>query len=354
MDRSAWSFLLFVSIVFGISYRPSEGQQQQVDEPKLRTQVKAHAHAAHGLAFSPDSKLLASASGDKTVKLWDVAAGQVIATLGGHAGSVWAVTFSPDGKTLVAGSGLLNAKGDQYVSGEVKIWNVAQRRATAILGGHRKMVNSLDFSPDGKLLASASDDGTVKTWRVVGDELSYLRDVYDAATVPPARPFGFPTPVSSAVFSPDGKMLAWPDSNQDVVLWEVAAGQQRTSLKGHKPHVRSLIFSPDGKTLVSCADDCIKVWDVLAGKERSTLPGNGRIIYAVALSPDERYLISGGHDGVVRQWDLATDNKKTILEDENNSIYTIRFSPDGLTLVAARSDGSVVFWDVSPGAKAGK
>jgi WD40 repeat protein len=353
MNRSGWSISLFVIVLLAMCCRTSGGQQQEA-EPRIRTQVRAHTLHAHGLGFSPDGKLLASGSGDKTVKLWDVAGGRVIATLGGHAGSVWAVSFSPDGNILVTGSGLLNAKGDQYVSGEVKVWNVAQRRATATLGGHTKMVNSLDFSPDGKLLASASDDGTVKLWRVANDKLSYLRDVYDAGAIPPMAPFGFPIPVSSAVFSPDGKMLAWADSNQDVVLWEVATRQQRTSLKGHKPYVRCLTFSPDGKTLVSCADDCIKVWDVLAGKERTTLAGNGRIIYAVALRPDGKYVFSGGHDGIARIWGLATGSHKTLLDDENNSIYSMKFSPDGSTLVAARSDGSIVFWDIASGTNVGK
>jgi WD40 repeat protein len=185
------------------------------------------------LAFSPDGKTLASGGQDQTVKLWDVTTGKVTAALEGHAGSVWAVGFSPDGKTLVAGSGCFDPQRQQYISGELKVWDVAQRSVKETLEGHAKVVNALAFSPDGKLLASASDDGSVKLWDVADGGMRLRHVVYDAQVIPPGlrkkRP---PDAVSSVVFSPDGKLLAWGDNDFVIVLWDVSAGQEKARLEG--------------------------------------------------------------------------------------------------------------------------
>ena len=158
----------------------------------------------NSVVFSPDGRLLASASGDSTVKLWDVATREKIATLEGHTDFVWSVVFSPDGRLLASGS----------PDGTVKLWDVATGREIDTLEGHEGPITSVSFSPDGRLLASGSYDSTVKLWDVAtGREIDILGWFFGAHE----------GPVTSVSFSPDGTMLASGSWDGTVKLWDVAS-----------------------------------------------------------------------------------------------------------------------------------
>ena len=137
-------------------------------EPKLRATLKGHTNAVVAVAFSPDSKTLASASYDGTLKLWDMTTGKERATLGEYKGCLGCVAFSPDGKTLASG-----AIGSPVYFPDlknVKLWDVATGKVRTTLKGHEGFVHSVAFSPDGKTLASVSGDKTVKLWDVATDK----------------------------------------------------------------------------------------------------------------------------------------------------------------------------------------
>ena len=159
-----------------------------------------HGDVVKCVAFSLDGKTLASGSGDKTIKLWDVATGQERATLRGHSNWVSSVAFSRDGKTLASGSW----------DNTIKLWDVATGQERATLRGHSEPVNSVGFSPDGKTLASGSWDNTIKLWEVAtGQERASLR--------------GHSESVYSVAFSPDGKTLASGSFDSTIKLWDGAA-----------------------------------------------------------------------------------------------------------------------------------
>jgi uncharacterized caspase-like protein len=271
--------------------------------------------------------MLASASRDHTIKLWDVASGREIRTLSGHSSAVASVAFSPDGRTLASGSG----------DHTIKLWDVASGREIRTLSGHSDVVWSVAFSPDGRTLASASWDHTIKLWDVAsGHEIRTLSGHSDG--------------VKSVVFSPDGRTLASGSFDYTIKLWDVAIGCEIRTLSGHSNWVESVAFSPDGRTLASgSVDQTIKLWEVASGREIRTLSGHSEFVLSVAFSPDGRTLASASFDKTIKLWDVASGREIRTLSGHSNVVASVTFSPDGKTLASGSWDGTIRLWGIERG-----
>ncbi|TAQ89813.1 hypothetical protein B7494_g1858 [Chlorociboria aeruginascens] len=205
--------------------------------------LEGHTVKVSSVAFSPDGKLVVSASGDDTTRIWDTATGALQQTFASHLDSVNSVAFSPNGELVISASS----------DSTVKIWNAAIGALQQTIEGHSGSVNSVAFSPNGKLVVSASDDKTVRLWdAATGAALQMLEGHSDS--------------VNSVAFSPDGKQIVSGSRDETVRLWNAATGAPLQTLEGHLDSVSSVAFSPDGKQVVSGSwDKTVRIWGAAIG-----------------------------------------------------------------------------------------
>ncbi|MEV5316805.1 AAA family ATPase [Streptomyces sp. NPDC052687] len=309
----------------------AEADRVQYTDPSLSAQLDLVAHRLRPDDAGTNNRLISIVNAPLATPLL------------GHTGAVYLTSFSPDGRTLATAS----------YDRTVRLWNVADPTRPAPLGaplaGHRSWVSSAVFSPDGRTLASAGDDGVIRLW-----------DVRDPAH---PRPLGTPLTghegtVYLVAFSPDGRTLASASEDRTVGLWDVSdpgrAGRV-AELTGHRAAVRSVAFAPDGRTLAAGGDDhTIRLWDVAdprRARALGTLSGHTETVHSVAFSPDGRTLASGGGDDTVRLWDPAgaadTAQLGPPLTAHTGPVWSVAFSPDGRTLAAASADSTASLWNVS-------
>ncbi len=329
------------------------------DDWRSELVLDGHSGWISAIAFSPNGQLLASASIDKSVRLWNPENGTACGNLEGHMGAVQAVSFSPDGELLATGS-------DDHT---VRLWNMRACTPICTLKGHTSSIKTVAFSSDGQLISSLSSGGIIRLWEAKS-----------------ARPCGalegHTSEVQAVVFSPDGTLLAAACSDGKVRLWNTKAGTARSTLDGHLSTVNAIAFSPDGRILASGSEDhTVRLWNAIDGSARSTLQGHSEPIRGLTFSTDGQMLASisrwevwlwnhvAGEScrqeyrfeisyssvqfmprshkiavyswGELRLWDEEENRLLELLEIYANDLGGYAFSPDGHLLAIGTMAGNI-------------
>jgi WD40 repeat protein len=337
------------------------------------------------LCISPDGNTLATGHQDGSVALWDPRTWERRGWLRAGQLPILALEFSPDGKRLAGGTGRIGSFLDAGTPGVVNIWEAEDWKERAVLRGHKGMVYSLAFSPDGAALVSSSgyDDGEVMApgeailWDVVTGRSRNLFNEHDNAAFavafsPDGKQFAVATrsgvhllaadtgddrllqkseSTSSARvdFSPDGKTLAVADERGPVRLLDANTGRQIAALDARGP----LAFSPDGQTLATTSPDlsAASLWALPARTEARTLRGHSGPIHCLAFSRDGATLATGGEDKSVKLWDRVSGKDQATMDGHLYPVHAVAFSLDGTLLAAGtgsrpNAPGEFRLWDL--------
>ncbi len=333
------------------------------------------------LTFSPDGRTVAAGvsiydqannTEEKLIYLWDInAPTERRRRFVGDWLDLAGLVFSPDGKTLVSGSNDTESRivGAKPEKGSTRLWDLATGRERArfpVKGCH---VRSVALSPDGKMLAAAVTDLTIRLYNLTTGREQVLRLGQDdelrlkaqaGLAIEPVGPAGsnFMEAMTCLAFSPDGSILASGSSGTgntgssllaDVFLWDIARGKAVRHFAAHQGGVDSLTFSPDGKTVASTGSEpMILLWDVATGREAFPQSGHRSWIRTVVISPADGLIFTGGQDGTIRRWDPATGRELGVIASFADPPDPLAIAPDGKTLlVGSHHGGRFGLWSIA-------
>jgi WD40 repeat protein len=295
---------------------------------ELIQSLEGHDQRLTAVAVTPDGTRAVSASGDRTLKVWDLATGAPLHSLVGHSGWVEAVAVTPDGTRAVS------ASGDRTL----KVWDLATGAPLRSLVGHADPVTAVAVTPDGTRAVSASGDYTLKVWDLLNGAL--LRSLEGHAYM-----------IFALAVTPGGTRAVSGSEDRTLKVWDLDTGAPLHSLVGHAGPVTAVAVTPDGRHAVSASDDhTLKVWDLDTGTLLRSLEGHGSWVHAVAVTPDGRHAVSASLDRTLKVWDLDTERPPRPVVGHAGPVTAVAVTPDGTRAVSGSEDRTLKVWDLDTGA----
>jgi WD40 repeat protein/serine/threonine-protein kinase RIO1 len=320
------------------------------------------------IAWSPDSRMLATARSDGTVVLLDVASGRTVQTFSGHRADVKRVAFSPGGQHLASTSfdntlrvwrldskvpeRVLAAKselvspvtfspdGTRVATGcasALRVWNIGNGSQEATRLGHSDFVGAVAFTPDGHRIVTASHDGTVKVW-----DASPLTEPLILATSD--------CEYAAVAVSPLGDRVAVGDVAGHIRLLDMPSGVETASIQAHEGSIWAVAFDhADGRLATTGADGYVRIFNAPFDSSEASLPTPGTAVRALAWSPDDEQIALGHTDGVVRVWDVAAGEIMQTIDAHEGTVFSVTFSPDGTRLITAGDGTGARVWNAESG-----
>ena len=248
-------------------------------------------------------------------------------TLYGHTSSVFSVSFSPDGRRIATGS----------EDNTAKVWDARTGTSLLELKGHTKSVRSVSFSPDGTRIVTGSEDSTAKVWDAqTGTLLIDLKGHIES--------------ILGVSFSPDGTRIVTGSYDDRVKVWDARTGTQLLELNCNAGGLRGISFSPDGMRIVTASSGLTaKVWDAHTGILHFALNGHTGTVSTVSFSPDGTRIVTGSGDSTAKVWDANTGKPLVDLRGHTGPVSTVSFSPDGTRIVTGSGDWTAKVWDARSG-----
>ncbi|OYT72166.1 MAG: hypothetical protein CFK52_05795 [Chloracidobacterium sp. CP2_5A] len=306
------------------SFPTLDTSQLKMARLSLEATLSGHEHVIKSLAYHGNGDWLASASGDGTVRVWDLKSRREVAVLAGHEYSVQAVAIAPDGLRLASGG----------ADGTARIWSLRDGVEIASLG-HRAAARALLFASDGRWLVTACDT-EVKIW----DALRH-RQI--------ASFLGHVKTIDALALSPDGHTLASGGADDAIHLWDLISKTEQSLLRlpGHAP--TSLAYCPTGDLISGGRDGRLCLWRSGAADPAQVIEAHAEAIRAVAVSPNGGWLASSDWNGLIKLWTTDDFANVATVEAHDGTAQALAFAPDSLRLASGGGDALVKLWNIGAG-----